>query len=115
MRKLAPIISLLVLTSCSGTSLGTMDEKIKFVQDTSVAACSYLPAAASVSQVILATNATLDATLVTIANGICSAVAEWQTGVQNKSIATAMAPCPMVNNICIQGSFVNQSDQKKGP
>ena len=107
-----PVVALLCV-SCGGSSL-TMDQAIKWVQDRTVQICSYLPAATSAAQVILATNATLEATLESIANAICTAVANWQEQTKQSTINSIVMPCPTVNGICIEGQFVDGQTQEKG-
>jgi hypothetical protein len=101
----------LPLASCSGDM--TTEQKIKAVQDAAISVCSYLPEPTSVAEIILATNASSISKLAEIGQAICTAVKEWQAAIAAPAspLETALMPCPRVNGICIDGSFVNPPPQ----
>ena len=95
-----PLAGMIALGGC-GTTGGLSAPTIAEVQAAAVAACSFLPTATTVANIIAAGNPLVD-TAASIAAAICSALAA------NKSSARKRATVPTVNGIVIHGRFVGQ-------
>ena len=96
-----PLAGMIALGGC-GTTGGLSAPTIAQVQAAAVAACSFLPTATTVAQIISAGNP-LVTTAGAIAQAICSALATSSV----KSSARLHAVQPMVGNVVIHGRFVN--------
>ena len=105
-RKILSIVSCaglgIALASCTPTTTAAL---ITQIQQDAMAACSFLPTAETVTQLITAGNIKATAGLdtgTTIANAICKSVATPPASSLKK------ATIPMINGIQIQGIFVKQ-------
>jgi hypothetical protein len=108
MRKIALLSALaasLLMSSCAGTGITptVVQNAVTQVQQAAVAACGFLPTAATVSG-ILATLvpgvATAEAAVVSAAQQICAAVAPVKTSARLKVVV------PTVNGVPVHGRFV---------
>ena len=103
MRKLFFVIPIAAMFSLGGCATigGLSAPTVAQVQAAAVAACSFLPTAATVANIIAAGNP-LVSTAGAIAQAICSALASSNV----RSSARLRATQPMVGNVVIHGRFV---------
>lgn len=80
-------------------------EEIQAVQDLTVKACSFLPTAATVGNIIAAGNPQL-LTATAIATAVCTAVSSRA----NSTVMGLVAAEPMVAGVKIEGTFVTKEN-----
>ena len=98
--KVAAVVGMMSLGGCA-TMGGLSAPTVAQVQAAAVAACSFLPTAATVANIIAAGNP-LVTTAGAIAQAICSALASSSV----RSSARLRATQPMVGNVVIHGRFL---------
>lgn len=102
-RILIPAVLGLALASCSDS----LAVKVKEVQDKTVEICSYLPTAQSVVDIIKAGGPST-AVPFALATAICDAVVAWKMGDSATDMQGIAKPCPRVNGVCVEGTFVEK-------
>ena len=96
------VLAAIGLAGCAttGPTSSTPAQVVSQVQNIALQICKFLPTAATVTDIFLTGNATLQ-TAEQVANAICAAVAPVKQG------RSRLRGAPMVNGIAIHGKFVN--------